>query len=418
MKQAVLYLVVPLVVALAVSCGGSDPAFIECRDDQSCDRFDGGRCVLNPDSGHKFCAYPDAVCETGMRWSDLDVEEAISGMCVAEAEPDAGVDAPDGGETCTDGLIVFVSDRQGTEDLFWMEGDGTGLLKIDVESEPFKQSPRFAPDGMKVAFGVIVGGKDEIYVANVDGSNLINVSNSTNSDHDFEWSPDSSRLVYESTDAAGDAEIYVVNADGTGRMNLTNNAALDRWPSWSPDGTKIAFSARRDGNFEIYAMNPDGASPVNLTTSSPEHETRPRWSPDGAKIAFISQPGLQTTFSLWTMDADGTNQVNATNDDLTPRENFFWSPDSSWIAYQLGGNGGDDDDISIVRPDGTGKAPVVNDTANDVLGGWSPDGNRLYFTSDRDGNTEVYTIHPDTTGAVNKTSNAASDTEPHWIGCP
>jgi hypothetical protein len=65
------------------------PEFIECRDDMSC--YDGGRCVANPDTDHKFCAYEDAECSTGWRWSDLDVEESISGACLAEDLPDAQV---------------------------------------------------------------------------------------------------------------------------------------------------------------------------------------------------------------------------------------------------------------------------------------------------------------------------------------
>ena len=51
-----------------------------------------------------------------------------------------------------------------------------------------------------------------------------------------------------------DREIYVMNVDGSNLTNLTNNAAPDAYPSWSPDGTKIAFVTIRDGNYEIYVM--------------------------------------------------------------------------------------------------------------------------------------------------------------------
>src|SRR5262245_3568025 len=90
---------VPVLLAVAVAasisslsaCSGGG-GFIECEDQSSCDLNPGGQCLLNESTGHSFCAYPDPDCPSGMRWSDLDVEDSISGMCVAEAPPDAGVD--------------------------------------------------------------------------------------------------------------------------------------------------------------------------------------------------------------------------------------------------------------------------------------------------------------------------------------
>ncbi|MCL4224350.1 MAG: Ig-like domain-containing protein [Myxococcales bacterium] len=77
---------------LAVASGCPGPKdFIECEDDTNCSRETGGRCLVNPDTDHQFCAYPDPGCSSGMRWSDLDVEDSISGECVA-GDPDAGTD--------------------------------------------------------------------------------------------------------------------------------------------------------------------------------------------------------------------------------------------------------------------------------------------------------------------------------------
>lgn len=95
------------VAFIAASCGGTS-GFIECVDETSCGRMPGGQCLVNPDSGHQFCAYPDMNCPEGMRWSDLDVEDSISGMCVdIDAPVDAGIDTPpDGSSVCTSGSPV------------------------------------------------------------------------------------------------------------------------------------------------------------------------------------------------------------------------------------------------------------------------------------------------------------------------
>jgi formylglycine-generating enzyme required for sulfatase activity len=89
-RPTLLVLVTSALTALA-GCP-RDPAFIECRDVTSCERFPGGVCLENPATGHQFCTYPDTQCPSGTRWSDLDVEDSISGMCVVIGQ-DAGVDA-------------------------------------------------------------------------------------------------------------------------------------------------------------------------------------------------------------------------------------------------------------------------------------------------------------------------------------
>ena len=56
-----------------------------------------------------------------------------------------------------------------------------------------------------------------------------------------------------------------MNANGTGQTNLSNDAGSDYNPLWSPDGTKIAFESSRDGSNEIYVMNANGTDVYNFT---------------------------------------------------------------------------------------------------------------------------------------------------------
>ena len=86
-----------LVIAVALGLGAcfTPRDFIECADQTSCGLAVGGQCLVNPATGHQFCAYPDSACPEGFRWSDYDVEDTISGTCVQPGRaPDAGVDAP------------------------------------------------------------------------------------------------------------------------------------------------------------------------------------------------------------------------------------------------------------------------------------------------------------------------------------
>ena len=78
------------------------------------------------------------------------------------------------------------------------------------------------------------------------------------------WSPDGKRLAWVST-RDGNQEIYSAAADGNDVKRLTNEIALDNNPAWSPDGKQIAFTSGRTGNFEIHVMNADGSNVKRLT---------------------------------------------------------------------------------------------------------------------------------------------------------
>lgn len=67
---------------IAVGCAAAPPPFIECEVDSNCNLLPGGACDAHGATGHHFCTYPDRACESQRRWSDLDVEDPISGACV------------------------------------------------------------------------------------------------------------------------------------------------------------------------------------------------------------------------------------------------------------------------------------------------------------------------------------------------
>jgi TolB protein len=85
----------------------------------------------------------------------------------------------------------------------------------------------------------------EIYSMNVDGSDVRRLTYLGQYSRDVCWSPDYSRLVFDSGPRNDDSyrEIYIMNADGSGLQRLTYNSVYDWDPSWSPDGTRIASVA-------------------------------------------------------------------------------------------------------------------------------------------------------------------------------
>jgi len=85
----------------------------------------------------------------------------------------------------------------------------------------------------KIAFTSDRDGNNEVYVMNADGTNPINFTNHPANDLGPFWSPDGTKIAFVSK-RDGNREVYVMNADGSNPMNLTNNSASDELPSWSP----------------------------------------------------------------------------------------------------------------------------------------------------------------------------------------
>ena len=215
--------------------------------------------------------------------------------------------------------IAFESDRDGTLEIYSMMVDGSDLTRLTFSNpdEGFiNVEPVWSPDGSRIAFASNRAGNAHIYVMNADGSGVQRLSDVPGQGP--EWSPDGARVAFTSIDEAGNFDVYTVDADGSNLTRLTRTPAVDAEPSFSPDGTRIAFRSERDGNPEIYVMNADGSSPVRLTNNLAE-DGEPAWSPDGTRITFRSF--RDATDDIYVMFEDGSSQVRLTSDraaDFTP----------------------------------------------------------------------------------------------------
>ena len=128
----------------------------------------------------------------------------------------------------------------------------------------------------KIAFTSLRDGNEEIYVMNADGSDQTRLTYNPPYGNGCPcFSPDGTKIAFASK-RDGDYEIYVMNADGSNQTRLTNNGGL--YPCFSPDGTKIAFVSKRDRDYEIYVMNADGSDQTNIT-NNPGGDYSPSWGP-------------------------------------------------------------------------------------------------------------------------------------------
>ena len=111
------------------------------------------------------------------------------------------------------------------------------------------------------------------------------------------------------------------------------------------------------------------------------------------------------------MDADGSNVVRLTDD---PDDDFSpdWSPDGTLIAFTSERDG--NREIYVMNSDGSNQVRLTDDPEADSGADWSPDGTRIAFTSERDGNREIYVMDADGSNLIRVTDNLINDYSPDW----
>jgi len=261
--------------------------------------------------------------------------------------------------------IAFATNRDGNWEIYLMNVDETDLVNL-TQHPASDFYPAWSPDGKQIAFFSHRDGNYEIYVMNADGSHLRRLTYDEADDKAPAWSPDGKQIAFGS-DRTGNFDIYVMNADGSEQRQLTDNQAEDILPAWSPDGNRIAFTSIRDGDFEIYALDLRDGSETRLTASS-RQDCYPDWSPDGRKIAFTS--ARDGDLEIYLMDANGKNVTRLTNNDVDDAVSR-WSPDGSKIAYQFECETGNWT-LFVMDADGKNKRQLTKGTAWNTEPVWAP----------------------------------------------
>ena len=274
----------------------------------------------------------------------------------------------------------------------------------------------YASDAPYIAFSSKRSGNYDIYIMDIKGKNLQNLTNSPTHEFQPTFSPDGQRMAYVSSRHDGYLEIYVMNLSTKVSHRLTNHPKHDANPAWSPDGRWIAFDSNRTGRYHIYKIEPDGENLQQLTHEGWDNYNA-AWSPDSQFIAFGSFRS-----GIYIMDADGENPRRLPNQ---PRRGQVpsWSPDGKQIAFSdmtLEAKRDillmPDRNIYTVNVDGSDLRQRTRHPADDLAPVWSPDGKSIVYYSVWNEKSDIYLIE----GGLGRhggqlTRHPAEDKHPTWV---
>lgn len=132
---------------------------------------------------------------------------------------------------------------------------------------------------------------------------------------------------------------------------------------------------------------------------------------DPVRIAFTST--RDGNVEIYSVRPDGTGATRLTNNSAIDADPV-WSPNRQKLAFTSTRAGGGNIEIYVMNADGTGVTRLTNHAKVDTVGAWSPDGTKIAFMSTRDGNSEIYSMNANGTGLKRLTNHTALDSNPVW----
>ncbi len=366
-------------------------------------------------------------------------------------------------------VIAFSAFRDGSFHLYTIRPEDTQLTRLTDNLDHNETQPIWSPDGLRLAYLADTDGVANLYIRDLDGREVRQLTRRRTPVIAVSWSPDNTRLAFlapieepslEADQSDAPLALYTVEL-ATGKITLVRRDLQDTLDlAWSPDGEQIAFTRLDNGVQNIYVTRLSGTSPLVNLSNTPFNDSQPAWSPDGKRIAFVSDESGD--LDIYVMAADGTGRTRLT-DNPTQETAPTWSPDGTRIAFvsdrngspqlfRMGDNGVDQQllagtlsnvaspawqplprptvvnriafsagvgrgfsSLFVINTTGAGRVTLINSAEFDTITpAWSPDGTQIAFAGRDAINYDIYIMPASGGDPIRLTRGEGSNLHPAW----
>lgn len=262
-----------------------------------------------------------------------------------------------------------------------------------------------APTRAKIVFTSTRDGNGEIYMMNADGSGEVRLTDHPGDDFDPIWSPTGEHIAFVSErEHQGLYDIYLMDADGQNVRRAFNDVEYRTAPTWSPDGENIAYHTYSPvPDWAVYFDRLGGGKAERLSEAAMRHGGFPAWSPDGTEIAFtdvVAGPPVRIAplavripmeMHIWII-----NLQTREKERLLPRirsgDTYYpvWSPDGTKLAFYWRERDRQKVGIYIVTRDGKKLEEIVKNAGGRIA--WAPSGRELLYSQTVNGQRQLFKI--------------------------
>jgi WD40 repeat protein len=310
--------------------------------------------------------------------------------------------------TCSPWLIFHTFRDQNLE-IYRLDGvegvPGAQLFNLS-NSTAVDSRPSRSPNDQWMVFESNRNGNVELYYGDMQGQSQVRLTNTNANNINAMVGPDNKTVIFQS-DRNGNWDIFSIDITTGLERQLTTDSHDDVHPYWSPDPNWIVFESNRTGSPNLFLLNLSTGNEFQVTRDVVE-DIFPAWSPNGEQLAFLSN--VSGFWSLFVVDVTGKNLLQITHEG--DAGNVSWSPEGNRLAYQVENNG----NVDVYTYDlQTGKEYRLTDYAGpDSAPTWDCSGTRIAFTSTRDGDPNLLQVSWQGGPQTNLTINPATDKWAEW----
>lgn len=225
--------------------------------------------------------------------------------------------------------IAFKVDTGADSEIYIADFDGHNAQQVTRDNS-IVAAPTWVPGKLELCYTSYRLGNPDIFRHDLLTGTRATIARYSGLNTAAAVSPDGRRVAMILS-KSGSPDVYVCNLDGSGLKQLTHTREDESSPCWSPDGRWICYASKHNGIRGLYKISADGGSPERIITRGVSSPSEPDWSPDGKWIVFTSQMG---DFQICVVPAEG-GQTTV----LVSGEDPSWAPNSRTVVFARRGGG-------------------------------------------------------------------------------